>query len=121
MRKSSVHAFVFSFCFKTSLGRRQCVYLNVVVWSAGAVDDATARSRPLCWSDAVQLKANKTPQVSEPRSLKAMGAAKVRVALCLNDVCAGLRRETDVVKVAIIYFIGGLTSIRKADWKTTAS
>jgi hypothetical protein len=36
-----------------------------------------------------------------------MGAAKVRVALCLNDVCAVLRRETDVVKVAIIYSIGG--------------
>jgi hypothetical protein len=97
MRKSIVHAFVFSFLF-TSLGRRQCVYWNVVVWSAGAVDDATARSRPLCWSDAIQLKANKVPQVSEPRSRKAMGEAKVRVALCLNDVCAGLRRETDVCK-----------------------
>ena len=105
MRKSSVHAFVCSLL--TSLGRRQRVYLNVVVWSAGAVDDATAPLRPLCWSGAVQLKANKAPQVSEPRSLKAMGAAKVRVALCLNNVCAGLRRETDVVKVAIIYSIGG--------------
>ena len=36
-----------------------------------------------------------------------MGAAKVRVALCLNDVCAVLRRETDVVNAAIIYSIGG--------------
>ena len=100
MRKSSVHAFVCSFL--TSLERRQRVYLNVVVWSAGPVGGATARARPLRWSAAVQLKASKTPQVSEPRSLESMGAAKVRVALCLNDVCAGLRRETDVVKVAMI-------------------
>ena len=89
--------------------------MNVVVWSAGAVGDAAARARTLRWSAAVQLKASKTPQVSAPCSLEAMGAAKVRVALCLNDVCAGLRRETDVAKVAIIDSIGGLTSTRKAD------
>ncbi len=112
MRKSSVHAFLFSFVLN---------FAGAPSVRLGAVDDASARSRPLCWSDAVQLKANKTPQVSEPRSLEAMGAAKVRVVLCLNDVCAGLRRETDVVKVAIIYSIGGLTSTKKAARTTTAS